>query len=340
MSRPTADAPMDFVFVIDEISTLLPGHDTSVALMEAAQLRGHRVLVTTAPGLEYRNGTAMAPCTPVQLRPAVLHEHRWVTDPQWYTAGEPLDYRLSDASVLFMRVDPPVDDAYLRATFLLDLVDRSQTLVVNSPSGLREANEKLFGLQVDGLMPPTVVTADRGHIRETVEQWGRAVLKPTNCMAGRGILILDPDDPNLASLLDNATERGTVQVVVQQWVERVHEGDRRVIVLDGQPIGVVRRVAQPGDFRCNMATGAAAVADTVTDADLSLCDRLAPYLRLHGLTLVGLDVIGDWVTEINVTSPTGVREIDALSGSHLSNSIIEWAESNCPRTSKKKETTQ
>jgi glutathione synthase len=147
------------------------------------------------------------------------------------------------------------------------------------------------------------------------------------CSASSGILLLDPADPNLASILDSATERGQSQVVVQQWLPASAEGDRRVIVLDGQPIGVVRRIACAGEFRCNMATGARVVGDAVTDRDRAICARLAPLLREQGLVLAGLDVIGDRLTEINVTSPTGLREIEALTGRCLAADIVAWVES-------------
>jgi glutathione synthase len=321
---------MDFVFVIDNISGLQPGHDTSVALMEGAQLHGHRILVTTAARLGFADGRAAALCRPVTLRPAVLHESRWIADPEWFTLGQRSLYRLADAAVVFMRTDPPVSAQYLRATYLLDLVDTTRTLMVNSPSGVRNANEKLFALRVPELGPPTLVTADRDMIRDAVGEWGRAVLKPTDGMAGRGILVLEPDDPNLASILDTATGRGQVQVVVQRWLPESAYGDRRVIVLDGRPVGVVRRVARAaGEFRCNMAAGAAAVADTVTQRDHEICAGLAPLLREHGLPFVGIDVIGDRLTEVNVTSPTGIREIDALTGSHLAGDVIAWAEDRC-----------
>lgn len=324
---------MDFVFVIDDISGLQPGHDTSVALMEAAQLRGHRILVTTAARLGFADGRATALCHPVTLRPAVLHESRWISDPEWFALGQRGLYRLADAAVVFMRTDPPVDVQYLRATYLLDLVDATRTLMVNSPSGVRNANEKLFALRVPELGPPTLVTADRRTIRDAVAGWGKAVLKPTDGMAGRGILVLDPGDPNLASILDTATGRGRTQVVVQRWLPESTHGDRRVIVLDGYPVGAVRRVAgAAGEFRCNMATGAAVVADTITQRDREICAGLAPLLREHGLPLVGIDVIGDCLTEVNVTSPTGIREIDALTGSHLASEVIGWAEDRCQAT--------
>ena len=321
---------VDLVFVIDEIATLLPAHDSSVALMEAAQVRGHRVLATTAAELGFADGHAVALVRPVQLRPAVLHDGRWLADPEWFSLGVAERYRLNDAAAVFMRTDPPVDSQYLRATYLLDLVDAGRTLMINSPAGVRNANEKLFALRAPELGPATLVTADRQQIRETVAGWGRAVLKPTDMMAGRGILVLDPADPNLSSILDTATGRGQCQVVVQQWLPASAEGDRRVIVLDGSPIGAVRRVARAGEFRCNMAAGAAVFADTVTEADRALCARLAPLLREHGLPFVGLDVIGGRLTEVNVTSPTGLREIDALSGTHLAADIVAWVQQHCP----------
>ncbi len=319
-----------FVFVIDDIETLLPCHDTSVALMEAAQLAGHHVLVTSAAELAFFDGAAVARCRPVTLRPAVLHDGRWITDRDWYTVGEPVRHRLDDVDAVFMRTDPPVDGNYLRATYLLDLVDPASTLLVNSPAGLRNANEKLFGLQAAELGPPTLVSADRGEIRRVVAAWGKAVLKPTDWMAGRGIVRLTTEDPNLASLLDTATDRGRSQVVVQQWIPACVEGDRRVILLDGEPVGAIRRVARGDDFRCNMAAGAVAVADRVTDGDRALSRRLAPLLRRHGLVFVGIDVIGGLLTEVNVTSPTGLREIDALTGTQLAADVVTWVQQHTP----------
>ena len=320
---------MDFVFVIDDIAGLKPCHDSSVALMEAAQLRGHRILITTAARLGYTDGHATALCCPVKLQPAVRHEHQWIIDPEWFKLGPASLYRLGDAAAVFMRTDPPVDAQYLRATYLLNLVDATRTLMVNSPSGVRNANEKLFALRVPELGPPTIVTADRQAIRATLAEWGRAVLKPTDGMAGRGILVLDPADPNVGSMLDTATDRGRCQVVVQRWLPEAAHGDRRVIVLDGRPVGVVRRIAVQGDFRCNMAAGAEPVANAVTERDREICAGLAPLLRQHGLHFVGIDVIGGCLTEVNVTSPTGIREIDALTGSHLADDIISWAEYRC-----------
>ena len=227
---------------------------------------------------------------------------------------------------MFVRTDPPVDRRYLRGTYLLDFVDDRRTVLVNAPRGLRHANEKLCALQFPELCPPTIVTADLGEIIDAARSWGAAVLKPTDGMAGRGILLLRPDDPNLRSLLEIATARGRDQVVVQRFVPESVDGDRRVVVLDGAPIGVVRRIARTDEFRCNMAAGATTVGDSVTSRDKEICASIAPMLAAHGLALVGIDVIGDYLTEINVTSPTGLREIDALTGTRTAENVIAWVE--------------
>lgn len=317
---------LDLLFVIDPIGSLNAAHDTSVALMESAQDRGHRVLVTTMPQLGVRDARAYADCTPVRLRPAVLRDGRWHARPDWYAADPPERRSLDDVDAVFVRTDPPVDAAYLRATFILDLVDHRRTALINEPAGLRHANEKLFSLQFPELCPDTVVTADVGEIVEVTRRWERAVVKPTDGMAGRGIMLLRPDDPNLRSILEAATVRGRDQVVVQRFLPEVAAGDRRVIVLDGAPIGVVRRVATGTEFRCNMAAGASVVADTVTPRDKECCARMADHLTAHGLTFVGIDMIGNYLTEINVTSPTGVREIDAFAGTRSSDHVIASVE--------------
>ncbi len=314
------------VFVIDPIASLNAGHDTSVALMEAAQARDHRVLVTTMPELGVRDGRATARCTPVRLCPTVLHDGRWHAPEHWFTASPPETWVLDDADAVFVRTDPPVDAAYLRATFILDLVDPRGTVMINAPAGLRNANEKLFSLQFPELCPDTLVSADIADIVDVTRAWGTAVVKPTDGMAGRGIMLLRPEDPNLRSIVEAATTRGRDQVVVQRFIPESVRGDRRVIVLDGAPLGVVRRVARGGEFRCNMAAGAGVEADAVTSRDKEICARIADQLAEHGLVFVGIDVIGDYLTEINVTSPTGVREIDAFAGTRLSDDVIAWVE--------------
>ncbi|GAF47919.1 glutathione synthetase [Rhodococcus wratislaviensis NBRC 100605] len=325
----TVGSRLTFVFITDPLSELAPAHDTTVALMEAAQALGHRVLVTTIAELGVTAGRATAQTRGVTLQPAVLVGGNWVIGKNWFVASEPEQIYLDTVAAVFMRTDPPVNADYLRATYILDLVDPAQTLVLNSPSGLRDANEKLFALRFPELGPPTLISADRTEIIDSVQSWGRAVLKPTDGMAGRGIMLLTPGDPNLHSILDTATERGTQHVVVQQFIPAVTAGDRRVIVLGGTPVGAVRRIAQGDEFRCNMAAGASVEIDTVTENDRRICRTIGPELVRRGLHFVGIDIIGEWLTEVNVTSPTGIREIDALSGTHLATTTISSVTALC-----------
>jgi glutathione synthase len=294
------------VVVADPLERLQPEHDSTVAIMEEARRRGHRVWVTTAAGLGVRAGGAVARCTRVE------------TD-------EPRTFPLDEADAVFMRVDPPFDETYLRATYLLDRVDASRTLVVNAPSGLREANEKLFALRFPELIPEMVVSADPAELADVTRAWGRAVLKPTDAMAGRGVLLLRPDDVNLRSLLETATDHGRRHVIAQEWVAPGGE-DIRVVVVAGEPVGVLRRVAAADDFRCNLATGARAEAAPVTPEIRKVCDILAPHLRDLGILLAGLDLIGDRLIEVNVTSPTGFREIEALSGARPAAAVLDLVE--------------
>ncbi len=323
---------LDILLIIDPLHTLNPGHDTSVAIVEAAQRRGHTVYVTTAGTLSIHEGSAAATCELVRVEPAVLDQGRWLTRDNWYRTEPEQVLMLDSFDAVLMRTDPPFDAAYLSATYVLDLVNPEKTLMINSPAGLRNANEKLFGLRVPEVGPATMVTSDVGRIVEQVRVWGKAVLKPIELMAGRGIMILDPDDPNLRSILETSTERGAKRVVVQRWIDEVVSGDRRVIVIDGEPVGAVRRVACGDDFRCNMAAGAVTVADTVNADDRRICRALAPHLREHGLVFAGIDVIGGQLTEINVTSPTGIREIDALSGTDLGGELVGWIEAHSTTT--------
>jgi glutathione synthase len=323
--------PLRIVVIADPPAVLQPAHDSTVAIVEAAQQRGHEVLLTTAERLTIRQTRAHAACRPVTVVPATLAGCRWTAVPDWYLLGEQRDVPLDDVDVVAMRTDPPFDARYLRATYLLDHVDPARVVMLNHPEGLRSANEKLFTLRFPELVPDTLVSADAAEVVATVRGWGCAVLKPTDGMAGRGILLLRADDPNVPSILETATERGRTQVIVQRYLPEAEQGDRRIIVLAGEPVGVVRRVAVPGEFRCNLAAGALPVADAVTPADKQLCATIAPELARWGILLAGVDVIGGRLTEVNVTSPTGLREIDALSGIRSARLVVEQLEREVAR---------
>jgi glutathione synthase len=317
---------LEMLFIIDPLASLNAAHDSSVALMESAQARGHRVHIATIADMGVRDGRATALCMPVVLSPATLKDGRWIVERDWFGCGSVNRRVLDDMDAVFMRVDPPVNSSYLRATYILDFVDENRVVLVNSPRGLRAANEKLFALRFPALCPPTLISANVDEITEMVHSWDTAVLKPTDGMAGRGIMLLHAGDQNVRSIIESATGRGHDAVVIQKFLSRSCEGDRRVIVLDGNPIGAVRRLAPADDFRCNMAVGATVTADSVTDRDKDICQELAPDLATFGVALAGLDIIGDQLIEINVTSPTGLREIDAFDGARQADQIVSWVE--------------
>jgi glutathione synthase len=309
-------------FIIDPIARLDPGHDTSVALMEAAQGLGHEVWMTEAHGLSVQDGTAWAIAQSVQLQPVALVENRWVAAEPWYQLGDRRLLSLAEMDAVFMRTDPPVTIPYLYTTYILDYLP-STTQVINSPRGLRAANEKMYALQFGGAIPETIVSQDKAVIRQFVERLGKAVIKPLGGKAGEGILLIEASDRNFNSLIEISTQ-GRTPIMVQEFLPAAKDGDKRVILLDGEPIGAVNRVPTGSEFRGNMAVGGQAVKAEITERDREICAQLAPTLRRDGLIFVGIDIIGGYLTEVNVTSPTGIREIDRFDGVRLGKPVIEW----------------
>jgi glutathione synthase len=229
-------------------------------------------------------------------------------------------------NAVFMRTDPPVDVPYLYATYILDYVDPAKTLVLNAPSGLRAANEKMYALQFTDVIPETIVSQNKQVIREFVDRHGRAVMKPLGGKGGEGILFMEAGDRNCNSLIEISTQQYTVPVMVQTYLPQAKDGDKRVIMLDGEPIGAVNRIPTGSEFRGNMAVGGRVAATEITDRDREICAQLAPTLKRDGLMFVGIDVIGGYLTEVNVTSPTGIREIDRLSDLRLGEQVMRWVE--------------
>jgi glutathione synthase len=313
-----------FAFIIDPIERLDPGHDTSVALMEAAQLLGHEVWITTAQDLSVAGGQAYATLTPVTLTPVRLEAGQWVIQTPWYRLGDRQRLPLTEMAAVFMRTDPPVTIPYLYATYVLDAVDPSQTLVINAPAGLRAANEKMYALQFTDAIPETMVSADKAVIRDFVEQQGAAVLKPLGGKAGEGILFLEPSDRNFNSLVEISTQQGRYPVMVQAYLPAAKDGDKRIILLHGDPIGAVNRIPTGKEFRGNMAVGGRVAAVEITEREREICRQLAPTLQRDGLIFVGIDIIGGYLTEVNVTSPTGIREIDRLNDVRLGHQVMDW----------------
>ncbi len=317
---------MKLTFIVDPLPQLDPGHDTSVALMEAAQALGHQIWVTQMSDLQIAEAQAHAVVRPVRLQPVALVGGLWQVEPQWFDLGEPERISLATMDAVFVRTDPPVTVPYLWATQILDLLRETPTLVLNAPRGLQAANEKLYATAFAQLMPRTIVTQNKQTIRDFVAAEGKAVMKPLDGKGGEGILFLQPDDRNLNSLIELSTQRGRTPMMVQQFLPEAKDGDKRVILLAGEPIGAVNRIPTGSEFRGNMAVGGRVAAAEVTPRDREIAAALAPQLLADGLYFVGIDVIGGYLTEVNVTSPTGIREIDRLDGVRLGETVIHWLE--------------
>lgn len=315
---------MKLAFIIDPIHQLDPCHDTSVALMEAAQILGHEIWVTQANLLSVVDSKAWAVLQQVELVPVQLVEGRWIASNPWYKLSAPSFTSLEAMDAVFMRTDPPVNDSYLYATYVLDYIDQKKTLLINSPSGIRGANEKMYALQFTNAIPETIVSADQHLIRQFLEAKGAAIIKPLGNKAGEGILFLQPGDRNFNSIVELSTLRGRLPVMVQTYLPAAKEGDKRIILLNGEPIGALNRLSSGSDFRNNMAAGGTVAQTEITPREYEICSEIAATLRQDGLIFVGIDIIGGYLTEVNVTSPTGIREIDRLDGTRLGEQVIAW----------------
>ena len=319
---------MKLAFIIDPIQNLDPCHDTSVALMEAAHILGHEVWITQANQLSVVESQAWGFLERVELVPIELRTQGWVAANPWYKLSDSHTFcALETMDAVFMRTDPPVTVPYLYATYILDYIDQSHTLVINSPRGIRAANEKMYALQFTSVIPETIVLSDKETIKRFVDVKGSAILKPLGDKAGGGILILSAGDRNFNSIVELSTSQGKVPVMIQTFIPEAKQGDKRIILLDGEPIGAVNRLSGPGEFRNNMATGGTVAKTEITPRELEICAQLAPRLKQDGLIFVGIDVIGGYLTEVNVTSPTGIREIDKLDNTRIGNQVIQWIES-------------
>jgi glutathione synthase len=317
---------MKFAFIIDPIFKLDPCHDTSVAFMEAAQILGHEVWITQAKDLSIIKGKAYSELQPVQLKPIQLVEGNWIAEENWYQLGEKQLFCLEEMNAVFMRTDPPVTVPYLYATYILDLIDPKKTLVVNSPQGIRTANEKMYALQFQSVIPETIVSQDKAVIKKFIEAKGAGVIKPLGGKAGEGILFIQDGDKNFNSLIEISTKQGQEPVMIQEYLASAKEGDKRIILLNGEPLGAVNRIPTGNEFRGNMAVGGRIAQVNITEREKEICKIVAPKLQADGLYFVGLDVIGGYLTEVNVTSPTGVREIDRFNNTSLGKKVIQWIE--------------
>jgi glutathione synthase len=311
---------MHLVVIMDPPETVQVDADTSFALMEEAQARGHRVDHCGIADLFFWHGRVGARVRRAKMR-------RDPNVPPITLAG-PEDVLLETVDAVLMRKDPPFESNYLWATQLLELA-RGKTLLVNDPRALRDANEKLYALHFLSCMTDTLVTNDKDRIRAFIgEVGGRAVLKPLSGAGGDGVFLLKDDDLNVNAIIETVTHVGRRVAMVQRFLPEVVKGDKRILLLDGEPLGAILRVPRKDDVRSNIHVGGTVEASELDDDDRRIIAALAPKLRADGLFFVGLDVIGGRLTEVNVTSPTGIQQMQRLMKQNLSARVIDWLEAH------------
>lgn len=301
---------------MDPAESMLPDKDTTFAFIRAAQARGHQCFHAGPSDLSLRDGGVVSAARSVNVSNTAPH----------VTLGDLMEVDLAALDAVFIRKDPPFDTNYLHLTQQLDLV-KDRTLVVNDPAALREANEKLFSLFFHRFMPKTLVTRDREKIFAFVKEvGGAAVLKPLDGAGGSGVVTLREGDKNLRTLVDILTLEGKGQAMVQEFQPAIVEGDKRVLLLDGDVLGAIVRVPRADEFRANIHVGGTVEATELTDDEQVLVRELGPVLRDRGLHFVGLDLIAGKLIEVNVTSPTGVQELGRLTGTDPADQVIVWLE--------------
>jgi glutathione synthase len=308
---------MRHLFIVDPLAGLNPNADTSVVFMREATRRGHRVSTCDVADLSVgAGGRASAKWVETRVR-----ESR-----DWYELGAAGAGSLGEFDVVWMRKDPPYDLNYFFSTHILDLVP-ARTLVVNAPRGLREVTEKLFILGYPDLCPESLVSRNISELLAFREKLGgEMIIKPLDGCGGAGVFHLTKDDRNVQALLEMGTKSGTAYQIAQRYIPEVRDGDKRIIVVEGEPVGAVLRVPQHYETRANFHVGGTAAKTPITPREREICKRIGPALREHGIVFAGIDVIGDFLTEVNVTSPTGIQEINRLDGVCLEGLVLDAVE--------------
>lgn len=307
---------LNLAVIMDPIEAIDPHKDSSLALLLEAQAREWRIHYGTLADIWLRDGEALGRLT----------ELRVADDPtSWFALGDASTIPLGDMDVILMRKEPPFDAEYVFATYVLQRAEECGALVVNRPQGLRDTNEKAFVAWFPDCVPPTLISRSLDDMRAFIAEHGRVVVKPLDLMAGQLVFVTDPEDGNRNVILETVAERGARYAVVQQYVpEIVDSGDKRIMLIDGEPIPMaLARFPPRGDHRGNLATGARPEVRPLTGRDLWICERIGPVLRERGLLFTGIDVIGDFMTELNVTCPTGIRELERGSDVRVAEGVLD-----------------
>ncbi|MGB3500575.1 MAG: glutathione synthase [Mesorhizobium sp.] len=299
--------PLSVAVQMDHVRSINIAGDTTFALSLEAQRRGHRLFHYTPDRLSMVGGKVFAAVEEMQLRD-VKGDH--------FTLGEPVRTNLSTMDVVLLRQDPPFDMNYITTTHMLERI-HPKTLVVNDPAWVRNSPEKIFVTEFPDLMPATLITKDPAEIAAFRKEHGDIIVKPLYGNGGAGVFHMKEDDRNLSSLLEMFGLMMREPFIVQQYLKDVRKGDKRIILIDGKAVGAINRVPAEHDSRSNMHVGGRAEATELTPREREICERIGPSLKERGFILVGIDVIGDYLTEINVTSPTGVREVKNFGGADI-----------------------
>lgn len=288
--------------VMDPIESITVKKDSTLAMLLAAQKRGWVIHYILQPDMYLGQGQCRATTQALSVRD---------DEKDWFSLSNKTDIALSELDVVLMRKDPPFDMDYIYSTYLLEQAQREGVMIVNDPQSLRDCNEKLFATQFPQCCPPLIVSSSQEKLKAFQDQHEDVIYKPLDGMGGASIFRVKADDPNLSVVIETLSNNGRQQIMAQKFIPDIVNGDKRILMIDGKPIDyALARIPASGETRGNLAAGGSGVAQELTDKDRWICDQVGPTLREKNLLFVGLDVIGDYLTEINVTSPTCIREID------------------------------
>lgn len=301
--------------VMDPIQTIKVYKDSTFAMLLAAQARGWQLFYLEQSDLYLRDGEAFGRLRSLQVRDQTS---------DWFELGPTSEAPLAELDILLMRKDPPLDMEFLYTTYILEQAERTGVLVVNRPASLRNSNEKLFTARFPECCVPTLVSRDSARIRRFLDEQRDIILKPLDAMGGASIFRVRCGDPNIGVILETLTDLGRRTAMAQQFIPEISAGDKRILMIDGDPVPyALARIPAPGETRGNLAAGGHGEGIALSARDHWICERVGPVLREAGLIFVGLDVIGDYLTEINVTSPTCIRELDAIYGLDIAGQLMD-----------------
>ena len=314
----TPAMPRDVVVVMDPIASIKIAKDSTFAMLLEAQRRGHRLHYARPGGLTLSGARAVVDCMTLRVTDDPKH---------WFDLGSASQLEFGQNHVVLMRTDPPVDANYIHDTQILSMAQRQGALIVNDPQGLRDFNEKLAALLFPQCCPPTLVSRDPAALKAFVAEQGQAVLKPLDGMGGRSIFRAASGEPNLNVILETLTDGGRQLAMAQRYLPEIVDGDKRILLVDGEPIDYcLARIPQGDEFRGNLAAGGRGEGRPLSDRDRWIAAQVGPEMKRRGMLFVGLDVIGDYLTEVNVTSPTCIRELDDEFGLNIAGRLFDSIE--------------